>query len=46
MSPVQGKSPLLQVKGPYGNLVGFHPAAWSVQCAPADNARKRVQGSI
>ena len=51
--PVQGKSPLVQVKEPYGNidmvtfeLVGFHPATGSVQCTPADNARKRVPGSI
>ena len=35
MSPVQGESPPVQVKEPYGNLdmllVGFHPATWSVQ---------------
>ena len=27
-------------------LVGFHPATRSVQCTPADNARKRAPGSI
>ena len=47
MSPVQGKSPPVQVKEPYGNLdmvilVGFHPATWSVQSTPADYTRKRV----
>ena len=46
MSPVQGESPLVQVKEPYGNsirlLVGFHPATQSVPCTPADNTRKRV----
>ena len=36
MSPVQGESPPVQVKEPYGNLilgllVGFHPAIQSVQ---------------
>ena len=46
MSPVQGESPLVQVKEPYGNLiwllVGFHPAPRSVQSTPVDNTRKRV----
>ena len=47
MSPVQGESPLVQVKEPYGNfdmviLVGFHPATRSVLSTPADNSRKRV----
>ena len=51
MSPVQGKSPLVQVKEPYGNIklwlrVGLHPAARSVQCTPAVNARKRAPGNI
>ena len=36
MSPVQGKSPLVQVKVPYDNFdmvtVGFHPATRMVQC--------------
>ena len=27
-------------------LVGFHPATRSVQCTPADNARKRAPGGI
>ena len=44
--PVQGKSPPVQVKEPYGDLdmvlVGFHPASRSVQSTPADNTRKRV----
>ena len=36
MSPMQGKSPPVQVKEPYGNLdmftdVGFHPATRSVK---------------
>ena len=49
MSPVQGESPLVQVKEPYGNfdmvscrLVGFHPATQSVQSTPADYTQKRV----
>ena len=48
MSPVQGKSPHVQVKEPYGNLdllwllVDFHPATQSVQSTPADNTLKRV----
>ena len=48
MSPVQGESPPVQVKEPYGNLdtvwllVGFHPATQSVQSSPADNTGKRV----
>ena len=50
MSPVQGKSPPVQVKNPtvisIWLLVGFHPATRSVQCTPADNARKRAPGSI
>ena len=48
MSPVQGKSPLVQVKEPYGNLdmvtlVGVHPAIRSVQSTPADNALEVVR---
>ena len=46
MSPVQGKSPPVQVKEPYSNLdmvtcrLSFcNP---SVQSTPADNTRKRV----
>ena len=51
MSPVQGKSPLVQVEELYGNneiwlLVGFHPATWSVQSTPADNAREGVRQYI
>ena len=42
MSPVQGKSPPVQVKEPYGILVGFHPATRSVQSTPANNTHKRV----
>ena len=47
MSPLQGESPLVQVKEPYGNFdmvtcIGFHPAIWSVQSTPANNTRKRV----
>ena len=51
MSPVQGKSPLVQVKEPYGNLdmvtcrLSSCSATRSVQCTPADNARKRAPGS-
>ena len=48
MSPVQVKSPPVQVKEPYGNsdmvtkiLVGFHPAIQSVRSTPANNTRKR-----
>ena len=33
MSPVQGKSPLVQIS--ILLLVGFHPATRSVQCTPA-----------
>ena len=40
-SPVQGKSPLVQVKEPYGNL-----DIVLVQCTSADNAPKRAPGSI
>ena len=46
MSNVQGKSPLVQGKEPYGDLdwllvhVGFHPATRSIQSTPVDNARK------
>ena len=42
MSSVQGKSPPVQVKEPYGYLEGFHPATRGVQSTPADNTRKRV----
>ena len=44
MSPVQGESPLVQVKEPYGNfdMVTCRPANRSVQSTPADNIRKRV----
>ena len=48
--PVQGKSPPVQVKEPYGNLdmvlEGFHPATQSVQSTPADNTPKRVWQDI
>ena len=47
MSPLQGRSPLVQVKEPYGNLdIGFHPATWSAQSTLADNTRKRGSSSI
>ena len=48
MSPLQGRSPLVQVKEPYGNLdmVGFHPATWSAQSTLADNTHKRGSSSI
>ena len=50
MSPVQGKSPPVQVKNPtvikIWLLVGFHPATRSVQSTPADNTRKLGSGSI
>ena len=46
MSSVQGKSPPVQVKEPYGNLdiitCRLHPATWSVQSTSADNTGKRV----
>ena len=46
MSPVQGESPLVQVKEPYGNFdmvtCRLYPAIQSVQSTPADNIRKRV----
>ena len=48
MSPVQGKSPPVQVKEPYGNfdmvqyLHAFILQPRSVQRTPADNTRKRV----
>ena len=46
MSPVQGESPLVQVKEPYGNLdmVTCRLSSYtrSVQSTPADNTRKRV----
>ena len=42
--------PLCRLKNPtvisIWLLVGFHPATRSVQCTPADNARKRAPGSI
>ena len=42
--------PLCRLKNPavisIWLLVGFHPATPSVQCTPADNARKRAPGSI
>ena len=53
MSPLQGRSPLVQVKEPYGNLeiwfkllVGFHPATWSAQSTLADNTLKQGSSSI
>ena len=50
MSSVQGKSPPVQVKEPMVIKiwlpVGFHPATRSVQCAPANNTRKRVWQNI
>ena len=42
MSPVQGKSPPVQVKEPYGNLDMVTCATRSIQSTPADNTRKRV----
>ena len=46
MSSVQGESPLVQVKDPYGNsiwlLVGCHPATRSVLSTLDDSTRKRV----
>ena len=46
MSPVQGKSPPVQVKEPYSNLDMFtcrlSSCNPSVQSTPADNTRKRV----
>ena len=42
--------PLCRLKNPtvisIWLLVGFHPTTRSVQCTPADNARKRAPGSI
>ena len=42
--------PLCRLKNPtvisIWLLVGFYPATGSVQCTPADNARKRAPGSI
>ena len=42
--------PLCRLKNPtvisIWLLVGFHPATRSVQCTPADNARKRAPGNI
>ena len=42
--------PLCRLKNPtvisIWLLEGFHPAIRSVQCTPADNARKRAPGSI
>ena len=44
---MQGKSPLVQVKERYGNLVmvtcRLHPATRSVLCSPADNAKSESQ---
>ena len=46
MSPVQGKSPPVQVKKPYSNLdmvtCRLSSCNPSVQSTPADNTRKRV----
>ena len=46
MSPVQGKSPPVQVKEPYSNLdmvtCRLSSCNRSVQSTPADNTRKRV----
>ena len=46
MSPVQGESPLVQVKEPYGNFdmvtCRLSSCTRSVQSTPADNTRKRV----
>ena len=46
MSTVQGDHQLCRLKNPtvisIWLLVGFHPATWSVQSAPADNTPKRV----
>ena len=46
MSPVQGKSPPVQVKEPYSNLdmvtCRLSSCNPSVQRTPADNTRKRV----
>ena len=46
MSPVQGKSPPVQVKEPYSNLdmvtCRLSSCNPSVQSTPADNTRKRV----
>ena len=52
ISPVQGKSPPVQVKEPYGNLdmvtcrLSLHPATQSVQGTLAYNTRKRVRQYI
>ena len=48
MSPVQGKSPLVQVKEPYGNLdmVTCRLAARVYKGTPADNAREGVRQYI
>ena len=50
MSPVQGKSHLVQVKEPYGNLdiitCRLSSATWSVQSTPADIAREGVRQYI
>ena len=47
VSPLQGRSPLVQVKEPYGNLdmVNYF-ATWSAQSTLADNTRKRGSSSI
>ena len=45
MFPVQGKSPPVQVKEPYGSLdmvYCIHSAILIVQSTPVDNTRKRV----
>ena len=46
MSPVQGESPLVQVKEPYGNFdmvtCRLSSCTHSVQSTPADNTQKRV----
>ena len=48
MSPVQGKSPPVQVKEPYGNLdmVTCRLTSCNPECTPAYNTRKRVRQYI
>ena len=47
MSPVQGKSPPVQVKEPYGNLdmvtCRLSSCNPSVQSTPGDNTHKRIK---
>ena len=44
MSPVQGKSPPVQVKEPYGNIdmVTCRISSCNPECTTADNTRKRI----